>query len=225
MHLLAVYGSHPTLFDDWFIQLVEGFLIFISQLSKFAGCRVHLHDFCRTEHALVGCNQCFYFTDFIRNDAYTIEVEPCVRSGDTGDACTIRCWKITCTFVVFDRQAYLLVHVYREESSQGIHARVEVNLVALRSPCDAFYIVLIVGSEFLHETSEILRVKVSKNLFHVGYEKTLLVGFITVSFHADEGELLTVRREHRVGIITHHACGEVLSGTCFYIVQIDISVG
>ena len=69
-----------------------------------------------------------------------------------------------------------------------VHARVEVNLVALRSPCDAFYIVLIVGSKFLHETSEILRVEVSKNFFHICYEKALLVGFITVSFHTDEGD-------------------------------------
>ena len=53
----------------------------------------------------------------------------------------------------------------------------------------------------------------------------IFISFVAISCHAEPSEVISIRAEHWVGVISHHSFGKVLSFSCGKVISEDIRIG
>ena len=60
---------------------------------------------------------------------------------------------------------------------------------------------------------------------HIHYEDAVLVALISIVLHREPRKLLATLGENGVGVVAHHALGEVAGGFLLDVVLIEVGIG
>ncbi len=101
-----------------------------------------------------------------------------------------------------------------EYGHHAIFVGPEVETASVRGPCYIVDGIVPFGSEVCFGTRS-----------HVEEKYAVLVAFISVVLHAEPCQSVAVGREHRIGVVAHHALGEVSCLAGGKVVDVEVGVG